>query len=205
MSRPDEQFISEMRALEAAYLESDDPIVQSGFHGGRNRWVAERLPLVEAIDRDGDFLDVGCANGLLVSDVVLWASERGYKIVPFGIDLGAQLIAHARQRLPEHASNFTVADAWTWHPVRHWTFVYSLMDLAPEDLRCEWIRRLFGWVKTGGRLIIGSYGSRSRKLPPEDVSEILRGCGLEVTGQSAGGRGPVTHFAWVVRKSSSLE
>ena len=65
MSRPDEQFISEMRALEAAYLESDDPIVQSGFHGGRNRWVAERLPLVEAIDRDGDFLEWAAPTGFL--------------------------------------------------------------------------------------------------------------------------------------------
>jgi hypothetical protein len=39
-----------MVALEAAYLLSDDPVVQSGFHGARARWREERSPLAEGID-----------------------------------------------------------------------------------------------------------------------------------------------------------
>ena len=62
---PPAGFLEDARGLKAAYLTSDDPIRQSGFGGGRGRWVSERSPLVEAIDADGDFLDVGCANGLL--------------------------------------------------------------------------------------------------------------------------------------------
>lgn len=105
--------------------------------------VYGRSPLVDAIDRDGDFLDVGCANGLLVADVVAWAGERGRRIVPFGIDLGGDLIAQARIRHGDFADNFQGADAWTWSPGRSWTFVYSLIDLTPEALQCEWLKRLW--------------------------------------------------------------
>lgn len=189
----------EMRALEDAYLESEDAIVRSGFHGGRARWVAERSPLVEAIHRDGHFLDVGCANGLLVADVVDWAAERGHRIVPHGVDLGPRLVDLARKRLPGHAGNFVVADAWAWEPARGWTFVYSLLDLSPDELWCDWIRRLYDWVEPGGRLIMGSYGSRSRAMPPIDVTPVLESCGLRVRGSSVGGEGPVTRFAWASR------
>jgi SAM-dependent methyltransferase len=196
-SRPDEEFMSDMAALEAAYLLSENPVAQSGFHGGRARWREERSPLVEAIDQDGDFLDVGCANGLLASDVVAWAAERGYRIVPYGVDLGEKLIAFARERLQDHAANFAVADAWTWRPSWQWTFVYSLLDLSPDHLRCEWLWRLYGWVEPGGRLIVGSYGSRSRNEPPVSVDEVIRQCGFGIAGSSTGGDGPSTRFAWV--------
>ncbi|MGH8945824.1 MAG: class I SAM-dependent methyltransferase [Acidimicrobiia bacterium] len=193
---PDPDFMLEAKALEMAYLGSDDPILQSGFHGGRERWVAERSPLIDAIHRDGTFLDVGCANGLLAADVVDWAAERGYRIEPFGIDLGRRLVALARQRLPEHAVNFVAADAWTWAPDRRWTFVYSLLDLGPMDLWCQWLRRLHGWVEPDGRLIVGSYGSRSRGEDPMDVRRVLEDCGIEVAGSSVGGEGPIARFTW---------
>ena len=191
--------MAEMTALEATYLQSDDPVIQSGFHGGRERWERERSPLSEAFDQDGDFLDVGCANGLLAADVVAWAAGRGYRIVPYGVDLGEALIGLARDRLPDHAANFVVADAWTWRPSRRWTFVYSLLDLSPVELRCEYVWRLYGWVAPGGRLIVGSYGSRIRNEAPEPLAELLGQCGLDVVGCSEGGEGPVTRFAWVAK------
>jgi len=103
---PDPDFRASARDLESAYLESDDPERQSGFSGGRTRWVVERSPLVEALHREGDFLDVGCANGLLAADVMTWARGRGVSIVAHGVDLGPRLIELARQRLPQFASNF---------------------------------------------------------------------------------------------------
>lgn len=193
---PDDAFRHKATALEAAYLRSDDPIVQSGFSGGRERWVAERSPLVEGINVDGAFLDVGCANGLLAADVVAWAAEGGIALTPHGVDLGAGLIGLAQQRLPEFADNFQVADAWTWEPGRQWTFVYSLLDLSPPELWCEWLRRLHGWVEPGGRLIIGSYGGRTPPSDPVDVAGVFDRCGLRVGGVSHGGDPLLTRFAW---------
>jgi hypothetical protein len=123
---------------------------------------------------------------------VSWAAARGFRIVPHGVDLGEALIDRARERHVDRAGNFVAADAWQWQPGRRWTYVYSLLELAPTDLRCEWLRRLHGWVDAGGRLIIGSYGSRSRNLAPVDVAQIFGWCGFEVAGSATGvtGRSP---------------
>jgi SAM-dependent methyltransferase len=185
-----------MRSLEDVYLAGDDPILQSGFSGGRERWVVERSPIVEAIEKGGDFLDVGCANGLLLDDIVAWAAGAGHIIVPHGVDIGRRLVELARQRLPRFVSNLVVADAWSWEPHRTWDYVFSLVDLGPKEMRCDWMQRLAGWVAPGGRLIVGSYGSRSRGVEPVDVAGLLERCGYEVIGESCAGAPPISRFAW---------
>jgi 2-polyprenyl-3-methyl-5-hydroxy-6-metoxy-1,4-benzoquinol methylase len=57
--------------------------------------------LVKAIHRSGDFMDVGCANGLLLLTMILWAREEGFAIRPHGIDLVPELVEIARRRFPE--------------------------------------------------------------------------------------------------------
>ena len=199
MNRPDPTFIEEMQSLQGAYLASRDPIVQSGFSGGRECWVTERSPLVDAIDHDGDFLDVGCANGLLAKDVVAWSAEKGHVVVAYGVDIGPDLIERARRRFKGQTAIFEAVDAWDWDPMRTWDFVYSLLDLAPDHLACAWLGRLARWVTPGGRIIIGSYRSRSRAIRPADVSSTLEECGFVVTGSSTGGDPPIANFAWADR------
>ncbi len=75
-------FRARARSLEAAYLESDDPIRQSGFGGGPERWRAERQPILDAVEGDGDLLDIGCANGYLLECLVAWGAERGLALTP---------------------------------------------------------------------------------------------------------------------------
>lgn len=190
----DPGFMHGQRALQSLYLSSDDDLGRSGFSAGEERWTAERSPLVEAIDRDGTFLDVGCANGRLAEDVVRWAAARGHHIEPYGIDLGTGLVELANRRMP--GGRFVAADAWEWEPGRRWTFVYALLDQAPENLICAWIRRLAGWVEPGGRLIMADYGSRSRAVQPRDVGAIFESCGVTPNGTAAGGDPVVTQFAW---------
>src|SRR5438270_6914442 len=62
--------------FERAYLATADPRAQSGFHGSAERWEAARRAIAEAIDSDGTFLDVGCANGLLMESIVEWSRFR---------------------------------------------------------------------------------------------------------------------------------
>jgi SAM-dependent methyltransferase len=197
MPRPNDEFMQEMAALEDTYLASDDPIAQSGFDGGAARWRAEREPILTAVDRDGDFLDVGCANGYLLESLIGWAAEEGIDLVPHGIDLGSRLIETARQRMPAHAAHLHHADMWTWHPPRTYDYVYTLADLAPPGLLGDLCRRLQSWVTPGGRLIIGDYGSHSRGLAPQDMQMVLKSLGFEVAGAAVGGDPIITAFAWV--------
>ncbi len=183
-----------------------DPIRQSGFGGGSERWRSERSPILEAVDSDGDILDVGCANGYLLECLVAWASERGIALIPYGLDQGARLIALARQRLPQYADHFFVGNAWDWEPPRSFRYTYTHYDCAPEGFREEYLRRLMQRaVKPGGKLIVGAYGSRSRALPPFDVARLLKDSGLPVSGTAEGGDDSITRFAWTDNLASQSD
>jgi hypothetical protein len=52
--------------LVPAYIAAETPWGQSGKSGSGEGWEYSRSLLANAIDRDGTFLDVGCANGFLL-------------------------------------------------------------------------------------------------------------------------------------------
>ena len=191
-------FLRHIESLEGAYLEHDDPIRQSGFSGGAVRWRAERGPILDAIESDGDLLDVGCANGYLLKCLMEWGGERGLILTPHGLDRGSRLIELAKGRLPDFAANFHVGNAWDWRPEREYRYVYMLYDCLPLDYLAEGVSRLLDQVVAPeGRLIIGSYGSKSDSIPPFDIVDFLDSEGFEVIGSSEGGEGPITKFAWL--------
>jgi len=192
-------FLAEMRRLARGYLAHSDPRLQSGFGGGAVRWRSEREPILAAIAKDGSLLDLGCANGFLLECLREWAAERGLGLVPFGLDLSPELVALARERLPEHASHFQVGDAWSWSPARRFTYVYTVADIVPLTRLESHLRRLLReLVEPGGRLIVGSYGSHSRSIPPLDLERLLPAYGLPLAGTATAGPGgvAVVRFAW---------
>jgi len=202
-ARLPDNFLRKIKALESAYLEHDDPIAQSGFGGGAERWRAEREPILDAVKSDGELLDVGCANGYLLECLVKWGLERGVKLTPYGVDIGARLIELAKKRLPQFAENFYVGNAWDWEPPRQYRYVYALYDCVPQEYLKDYVYKLLSKaVAPGGRLIVGAYGSRSRGTAPFDVDGFLNSVGFEVCGTAEGGCPPITKFAWVDKDSS---
>jgi len=191
-------FLKRLSELEVSYLAKNDPIRQSGFGGGAQRWRAEREPILDAIDHSGDFLDVGCANGYLLECLITWGRKRGFSLTPFGLDWSRKLIALARLRLSNFHKNFYVSNAWDWKPNRTFLYVYTLYDCVPKEYLEEYIYRLLRRVVSPtGRLIIGAYGSRSGNFPPFDIASYLTSIGFGVTGLSKGGNPPVAAFAWI--------
>src|SRR5262249_34966098 len=77
-------FDAEKRFHEALYLRGTNPRQQSGFGRDERDWERFRKPIVAAIRTSGTFLDIGCANGLLMEDVSRWARADGYPIEPTG-------------------------------------------------------------------------------------------------------------------------
>lgn len=170
--------------LENAYLATDDPQQQSGLGGDAAHWERRRRVIVEAIDHDGSFLDIGCANGLLMETLTLWAQERGVHLVPYGLDISAQLAALARTRLPHWGHQIFVGNAFDWEPPQRFDFVRTEVVYVPVSRQREYIARLLAHVVSpGGRLIVCSYRSQGER-DAEPVRERLQGWGFAVIGEA---------------------
>lgn len=181
--------------FEQHYLAAAQATAQSGCSTGEAGWEIGRRPIVTAIDRSGTFLDIGCANGLLMESVVRWSE---HSIEPYGLDFAEGLVELARQRLPEWAERIFHGDALEWEAPRQFDFVRTELVYAPELRRRELAERLLGWVAPGGRLIVCGYG--------EPVCREVRGWGwepeLELAWRSASGR--VNELAAIGARSRRL-
>ncbi|MFB9234463.1 class I SAM-dependent methyltransferase [Plantactinospora siamensis] len=190
-------YADNRRLLEPAYLRGTTPQAASGFGGDAALWRARRRMLVDGIDRDGTFLDVGCANGLLAESVRTWAAERGLRIEPYGVDLAPGLVELARSRLPRWADRFWVGNAIDWRPAdgRRFTFVHLLLDLVPAYRAADLLRHaLAALVEPGGRLLTSAYQGLGGSQPA--AAEQVRRLGFPVVGSSAAVDGTAS-TAWL--------
>ena len=196
-----EWFESMRRDFRRRYLASDDPWRQSGWGSTPERWRLAREVILSAVERSGTFVDIGCANGLLLECLIAWATERGVVIEPHGIDLVPELIELARKRLPAYASNFATANAFTWIPLRRYDYAHLLLESAPPSRHREFISRILdSAIARGGRLIVSNYGSRSKNETPFDVAGYLSSLSFAVAGSASASEPDgfvITRTAWI--------
>lgn len=150
-----------------AYLAGDSPRAQSGHSGDAARWEAARRPILDAVARDGTFLDIGCANGHLMECVHVWARQDGIALEPWGLDISPELAALARARLPHWAERIDVGNVMEWMPPHRFDYVRTGLDYVPEARRPDLVRHLLEDVAApSGRVIIGVFTEETeeRKL-----------------------------------------
>lgn len=179
----------EQARLAAAYLASDDPLRQSGFSGGRHRWERLRRPVADAVAGSGSFLDIGCANGALLDDVVGWCAQRGVVVDPWGLDVSPELVGLARRRLPRWADRLLVGDAATWSPPRRWDTVRTELVYVADGDRPAFVRRLLAdVVAPGGCLLVCAYARSGAGTPrvAEELTAELRACGVQPASMRTG-------------------
>lgn len=186
-SKAREAYFQEGERITREYylVDPSNPYRQSGKTGGAHHWEITRRCIAEAVNADGDYLDLGCANGLLLASLVRWCAERGFAITPHGVDFIPELIDLARKRLPAHAANFHVANTFFWQPPRRYRFAQLLLDaVPPADQHAYLARVLNEMVATPGRLIVSIYGLGT-SATPEVAVKTLEGLGFEVAGATA--------------------
>jgi len=170
-------------AVKEFYLDDpSNPYQQSGRSKGAERWEETRRCFVQAIDRSGDFLDVGCANGLFLESIMKWAGEVGFVLRPYGLDFVAELVELARKRFPEHKDSFFIANAFDWQPERQFDFVRTSLEYVPEQDWTEFVRRQYATVAPGGRLIVSHY--RNAADPVVDVAKVVQDAGYVLSGRT---------------------
>jgi 2-polyprenyl-3-methyl-5-hydroxy-6-metoxy-1,4-benzoquinol methylase len=188
-------YADNLRLLEPAYLRGTTPQQGSGSGSDAAGWRQRRQMIVDGIHRTGSFLDVGCANGLLMESVRNWAAERGLSIEPYGIDLSPRLVELARQRLPEWADRIEVGNAIDYVPAsgRRFTFVHVLEDSVPPRRRRDLVEHaLAHLVEPHGRLLFSRYRTSSG---PGAADELAR-LGYRVGGHATSAAGFAT-TAWI--------
>lgn len=175
-------FVQEQLLHEAKYLAGANPRQQSGFDRDARDWERFRRPVVALIDKSGSFLDIGCANGLLMESVVGWARDAGHRVEPFGLDISAKLAELARRRLPPWSDRIFVGNALFWKPPIRFDFVRTELVYVPPSRRREYAQRLLErFVAPEGRLIICSYGSsRLEGERAELLVDEMRGWGVAI-------------------------
>lgn len=166
--------------IEPAYLGAETPQGQSGQSGDAEGWEQARRLVLDGVDGDGTFLDVGCANGLLMESVHAWAAEDGRVLEPYGVDISAALADLARRRCPQWADRIWAANALGWHPPQRFDYVRTGLDYVPAARRHDLVQHLLDHVVAAdGRLLIG-VTNEPRDQP--GLADALREWGFTVAG-----------------------
>ncbi len=202
---PDDYYERVRALLEDSYVAADerrDVLGGSGSSGDMTSWEAKRRVIARAFDRDGTWLDVGCANGLLMETLTAWVAEDGHRIEPYGLDLSDRIADRARKRLPHWASRIWSGNVMTFEPSMRFDYVTALADAVPPESRAMLLERLARlYLKPGGRLILSCYRPGAfmlgrPALEAESAAEILRAGGFEPAGGTEA-RDPMTGAAKV--------
>jgi len=193
---PRDLYFEVLKAAVSEYYMADpsNPYQQSGRSSGAARWEETRRCFVQALHRSGDFLDIGCANGLLLESLIGWAGEIGLTLRPHGLDFVPELIELARNRFPDHRESFVVANAFDWTPSREYDFVRTNLEYVPLNDRTDFVRRQYSAVAPGGRLIVCHYRGPDETSPYPEF--FVERAGLRVAGRL---EAPGVAAVWVER------
>jgi ribosomal protein S18 acetylase RimI-like enzyme/SAM-dependent methyltransferase len=171
-----------LQIVEPAYLSASTPQAQSGHGGDAARWEHARRLLLDAVDRPGTFLDVGCANGLLMESVAAWSAEDGIPVEPYGIDISARLVELARRRCPRWADRIWAGNAFGWSPPQRFDLVRTGPDYVPPGRLGDYLAHLLKEVVApGGRLVVGTYNEERDR---DTVADQVRSMGFSISGST---------------------
>lgn len=144
--------------------------------------VDPALVLIEILNpRQGErVLDAGCGIGTAAAQM----SRAGAHVT--GVDQLGVLLDQARIAAPE--SDFIEADLTAWQPAEPFDAIFACATLSWIQPADGMARRLFDWLKPGGRLAatLGGANESAKQLDayyepaPRDYRRVLERCGFRV-------------------------
>jgi trans-aconitate methyltransferase len=189
-------------ALAAAYLTEDDPRWQSGFDGDADLWREARELILDGVDRDGTFLDIGCATGYLLECLATWASQRELHLSMYGLELNGELADAARRRLPNWAHCIFQGNAIDWQPPMRFTYVRTGLEYVPPKRSSSLVARLVqDVVEPGGRLIVGPVSYP--ELEEATLACVAAGFPKPEVRAATDRKAKTRYILWVARSSAA--
>lgn len=156
-----------------AYLAAQTPQGGSGSSRDAAGWERARSLIAEAVAPGQAFLDVGCANGLLMESMAAWAG-----VEPYGLEISPELADVARHRLPRWADRIWVGNAAEWQPPHRFDVVRTGLDYVPSVRRSALVEHLLSY---SDRLVVGVFNEErlARSLERE-----VAGWGFAIAGRA---------------------
>lgn len=144
----------------------------SGHTGTAETWEYSRGIVADLIERDRapTFLDVGCANGLMMESIARWRPA----VEPYGLEISPELAARARERLPHWADRIFVGNALGWQAPRRFDIVRTGLEYVPGPRRRTLLEHLLGMTDL---VIVGKF---NEEVEDRATERELRGWGFEV-------------------------
>lgn len=175
----DEGWHAAMAAIVVpAYRAAETAEGGSGHSGSPDEWEYSRGIVAEAIPASAaTFLDVGCANGLLMESVHRWTG-----LEPYGLEIAPELAELARRRYPQWASRIHLGNAIRWEPPRRFDVVRTSLEYVPPPRRKELVELLLAdAVAPHGRLVIGKFNEETDR---RSVESLVRSWGFRISGRA---------------------
>jgi SAM-dependent methyltransferase len=200
------------RVVEQGYDDLDDVYrrwVQRGLDGYRSGFLGR---ILDNVPDGADILEIGCGPG---TDAGALAEDRRYT----GVDLSVVQLAHAEKAAP--SGTFVHADVLdvVFPPSSFDAVVgFYVFNHIPQDRMEPLFRRIFGWLRPGGRLF-ASFGTSDNtgavepmwldradmyfsSLPVAENDALLEEVGFAIefadtVTEDEEGEGPAT-FHWVI-------
>lgn len=156
-----------------AYLAAETVPGGSGSSRDEAGWEYARSLIADAVEPGQTFLDVGCANGLLMESMARWGA-----VEPYGLEISPELAELARRRLPEWADRIWVGNAVEWEPPHRFDAVRAGLDYVPAPRRRRLVEHLLSYSR---RLVIGVFNEeRDMRSLESEVADW----GFAITGRS---------------------
>lgn len=134
----------------------------------------------------GNVLDLGCGNGALLKKIC----AANARVVPYGVELGPERVAHARQLLPDFAANFFAGsmfeDDRVWADDRRYALALVMPGRFLEVEPAEGERLKSFLKKRCDRILVYAYGDWLTRY--QGLAGLARQAGLRLEGADADGK-----------------
>jgi hypothetical protein len=156
-----------------AYLQA--PTAEGGSGSSRDPagWEYARSLLCDAVEAGQTFLDVGCANGLLMESMARWAG-----VEPYGLDISPELAEVARRRLPHWVDRIWVGNALEWNPPQRFDVIRTGLEYVPKPRRRDLAEHLLGQCD---RLVIGVFNEERDRRTQQ---ALIESWGFRIAGRT---------------------